>query len=413
MSAKQSRYRTGNQTLVREMNLSAIMNRLHERSPISRSALAETTGLNKTTVSSLVQELIEHKFVREIGFRTTGTGRPARLLELNPGAGCIVSAEIIDTGAISVICANFTNEIIWRTYETFDLTANPQTTIHRLLTLLHQATEAACSLCGPVLGLAIGVPGLVDQKSDTLLFAPNLNWENIPLGELVREEFDRPVFIDNEANLAALGEFYFGAAEGCNYALYISGSVGIGGGIIHGGQLLTGATGFAGELGHMTMAPQGELCSCGNRGCWETLISQKAVFNRLQQAIDQGQPTMLANSGNGISNQLTVSAIQDALHSNDTLVSKIVDETACYLGIGIASLVNILNPELVVLGGIHCALGDYLLPTINRELSHRALRWNASANKVVLAQQGSDACVMGGLARVYQAILAQPSTVAN
>ena len=413
MSPKQNRYRTGNQALVREINLSAIMNRLHKRAPVSRSALAEMTGLNKTTVSSLVQELIENKFVREIGFDTAGTGRPARLLELDPEAGCIISAEIIDTGFISVICANFTNKIVWRTKETFDHNSYPQTTIHRLFTLLHRAIDATSSLYGPVLGLAVGVPGLVDHKSGTLLFAPNLNWENVPLGVLLREEFGRLVFVDNEANLAALGEYYFGAAKECNNALYVSGSVGIGGGIIHGGQLLTGATGFAGELGHMIIDPQGEPCSCGSRGCWETLVSQTAIFSRVQQAIDLHQPTILSNQDNGNSGQLTVNALAEAARVGDRLTLSVLEEIACYLGIGIASLVNVLNPELVVLGGIHCSLGDFMLPTVNRELQQRALRWSAKATQVVLAQQGPDACVMGGLARVYQAILAQPSAVAN
>ncbi|RMF05125.1 MAG: ROK family protein [Chloroflexi bacterium] len=389
------------------------MNRMHKHAPVSRSALAEMTGLNKTTVSSLVQELIDHQFVREIGFDTAGTGRPARLLEFNPEAGCIISAEIIDTGFISVICANFTNNIIWRTKETFDHKSNPQTAIRRLFTLLHQAVDATRTVYGPVLGLAVGVPGLVDHKSDTLLFAPNLNWENVPLGVLLREEFGRLVFVDNEANLAALGEYYFGAAKECNNALYISGSVGIGGGIIHGGQLVTGATGFAGELGHMTIDPHGELCSCGSRGCWETLVSQSAIFNRIQQAIDRQQPTILSKKGNGNSDQLTVSALSKAARAGDKLVLTVLEETACYLGIGIASLVNVLNPELVVLGGIHCSLGEFMLPTIKQELKHRALRWSAKATRVVLAQQGSDACVMGGLARVYQAILAQPGAVTN
>ena len=176
---------------------------------------------------------------------------------------------------------------------------------------------------------------------------------------------------------------------------------------------IAAATGFAGELGHMTMDPQGELCNCGNRGCWETLVNQKAIFNRLQQAVGPGHSLILTNNDNGKSNPLTVSAIADAARSKDPLVLKVLEETACYLGIGIASLVNILNPELVVLGGVHCSLGEFLLPTINQELNQRALRWNASASRVVLAQQGSDACVMGGLARVYQAILTQPSTVTN
>ncbi len=396
--AQTKRYRTGNQALVREINLSAIMNRLHEQAPLSRSALAEMTGLNKTTVSSLVQELIDQQFVREVGLDTAGAGRPAMLLEFNPNAGCIISAEI-GVGFVSVICANFAPEIIWRVEESTEQGADWRQVLDRLLILLNQAVEAACSLCGPVLGLAVGIPGLVDQKTGTLLFGPNLHWKNVPIGNLLREAFNFPVFVDNEANIAALGEYYFGAARNHSEILYVGGSSGVGGGIVQGGRLVDGAAGFAGEVGHMTIDPNGTLCSCGNRGCWETFINQKALFDRIQKADGSNR------------NTLTTTYVLNAAKSGDITVLKALEETGCYLGIGIASLINILNSELVVLGGIYSTLGEFLLPSVNRELKQRSLKWNANTTKVVLAQQGSDACVKGGLARVYQAILTQPGTI--
>lgn len=410
MTTRPYRHRTGNQALVREINLSAIMNRLHQHAPISRSSLAEMTGLNKTTVSSLVQELINHQFIREVGLDTAGTGRPAMLLEFNPNAGCIISAEI-EVGFISVVCANFAAQIFWRAKEITPPGADHHTILHHLFELLSQAVAAARGAGISVLGLALGVPGLVDRDTDTLLFGPNLRWENVPLGGMLRQHFNLPIFVDNNANIAALGEFYFGAAQHYNDIVYVSVGVGIGGGIIQGGQLLTGATGFAGELGHMTVLPNGDLCNCGNNGCWETLVSNRALLRRVQQALASGRHSSLTRIVNGKDNQLSLADIHEAALARDELTLEILRETGIYLGIGVASLVNIFNPELVVLGGINETVGEILLPALKTELNRRALRWNVEATQVVLAQHGADACVIGGMALIYQAILAHPSII--
>jgi glucokinase-like ROK family protein len=411
LTSRQNRYRTGSQSLVREINLSAIMNRLRESAPISRSALAEITGLNKTTVSSLVQELIEHQFVREIGFESTGTGRPAMLLELNPAAGCIISGEI-GADSISVICTNFATEVICRYKDSTQQDAGQQAIIDHALTLLRQAIDKGLDLCGPLLGLVVGVPGLVNRESGTLLFAPNLNWRNVPLGAILQEAFDLPVFVDNEANMAALGEYYFGAAQDYNEVLYVSAGVGLGGGIVRGGQLFNGATGIGGEFGHMTMDPAGELCSCGSRGCWETQVSQPALFRYIRRTIiNNGRSSVLSEMTGDDLDRLTVPTVVDAAHAGDPVALEALEQMGHYLGIGTASLVNALNPDLVVLGGILSLAGEFLLPLVKDELRQHALLWSESATQVVLARHGLDACVMGGVAMVYQAILAQPGTV--
>lgn len=403
MATRPYRQQTGNQALVREINLSAIMNGLHRHAPVSRSALAEMTGLNKTTVSSLVQELINYQFIREVGLDSVGAGRPAMLLEFNPNAGCIISAEI-ETGFILVVCANFTTEITWRSKKLTQPTDNHETVLEYLIELLQQAVAFAQAAKIPVLGVAVGVPGLVDRNTGALIFGPNLGWQDVPLAEILRRHVDAPIFVDNNANMAALGEFYFGAAQHYNDVLYVSVGGGVGGGIIHGGQLLTGAAGFAGELGHMTVMPEGELCNCGNRGCWETLVSQRAIFRQARQALAGGRASRLANAAN----PLTMTDIQAAVQAGDALALEILQRVGGYLGIGLASLVNILNPELVVLGGI-AGLGEVVLPALKDELNRRALRWNVTAAEVVLAQHGDDACVVGGMAVIYQSVLTQPS----
>jgi glucokinase-like ROK family protein len=390
------------------------MHYLRENAPISRASLAELTGLNKTTVSSLVGELIDRKFVQEVGLESPGTGksagRRAMLLTLDPDAGFIVSCEI-GVDFITVICTNFEPEIIWRHNELIDPGMGQHAIIERALAFLNQAVGEGLKTSENFLGIAIGVPGLVDQESGNLLFAPNLGWQDTPLKAIMQESFTAPVVVDNEASLAALGEHYFGAAQDYNEVLYISAGVGLGGGIVHGGGLFYGATGFAGEFGHMTMIPGGEQCSCGNRGCWETLVSQKALFRNIKREINKGRKSLLLDITNGNLDRLTVPIVVEAANQNDQLALESLKMIGHYLGSGISSLVNGLNPELVVFGGILSFAGDYLLPIVREELNKRALRWNRQATNVVIARHGFDACVMGGVAKIYQDILAEPDNV--
>jgi glucokinase-like ROK family protein len=409
--ASTNHFRTGDQSLVREINLSVIMNHLRMNAPISRAALAELTGLNKATVSSLVNELIERQFVQEVGLTSQNTGRPAVLLKLNPAVGFIVSCEI-GVDFILVICTDFSPKIIWRHEEHIDPAFGQRAILDRALAIMHQAIEIGYPLCGTLLGVAVGVHGLVDQASGALLFAPNLGWKDLPVRAILQESFNAPLFVDNEANIAALGEHYFGAAQGYDEVVYISATgIGLGGGIVHGGRVFSGVTGVGAEFGHMTMDPDGEKCKCGNQGCWETQVSQQALFRQVWKGVDQGEVSKLSEMTGGRRASLTVPLIVEAARAGDAVALDALKIIGRHLGIGIASLVNVLNPELVVFGGLLSLAGEFLMPVIEQELDQRALKWNREAMKLVLAEHGSDACVMGGVAVVYQAILAQPDIV--
>ncbi len=407
----QYRFRTGDQALVRQINLAVIMHHLREYAPISRAGLADITGLNKTTVSSLVRELIERQFVREVGYETPGggrgAGRLAMLLTLNPRAGYIVSMEI-GVDFLMAICTNFAPDTMWQVKEEIDPDMGQQVIIDRLLALLYQGLNVGNDYCQTLLGVAVGVPGLVDQTSGTLLFAPNLRWKNVPLRTQLESLINAPLIVDNEANIAALGEHYFGAARGFNEVLYLSAGAGLGGGLVHSGQVFSGVTGFGSEFGHMTMDPDGEICNCGNRGCWETQVNQRALFSYLRRSAGQGNETVLTEMTGGNLGALTVPMVVEAAKQNDRVALEALEVLGRNLGIGIASLVNALNPELVVFGGSMSLASEYIFPAVENELQQRALRWNREAIKVVVAKHGQEACVMGGVARVFQAVLAEP-----
>jgi len=404
---KQTTHQTGDQTLVRQINLSLIMHALWTDSPISRARLSQKTKLNKTTVSDLVNELNERGFVREIGMQTSGMGRPATLLTLNPAAGYIVSCEI-GVGFLEVLVTDFAPKAIWQVKEPTKPGTTQSEILGRMMDLLHEAVERGKSSADKLLGIAVGVPGMVDHLTGNILFAPNLKWRNVPLLTLLENEtFGVPIFVDNEANMAALGEHYFGAAQEYSEILYLSGNVGLGGGFLSNGILRRGASGMAAEYGHMTMDPHGELCNCGNYGCWETLVSQNSLYKKIINAVQSGETSILAGKVQGQWEGLSVEMIVEAARTGDQVALRALEEIGHSLGMGIASLLNALNPEIVVLGGILSIASEFLFPVVNEEIQKRALQWSRESVKVVSADHGSDACVKGGIATVYQSILSQ------
>ncbi len=395
--------------MLRKINLSAIMNCIRVEAPISRSTLARKTGLNKATISSLISELIDRNLIKEIGLETNGLGRPSMNLTLNPSAGYIIGAEI-GVDFINVIGTDFSPIEIFHTNEktTFEMSIDESLEI--LISLIKQAIEVCKKeVGGSFFGLAVGVPGLVDYEEGTLLFAPNLKWRNVELKKRLSSEFNTPIIIDNEANLATFGEYYYGSAYQHPDVLYLSAGIGLGGGILHNEDLLRGVNGMAGELGHITMLPDGELCGCGNKGCWETLVSLRALDRYVQEQLATNKNSLIWQMTKGNTEKLTIEMIVSAAEDGDRVALAALAKVGRYLGIGIASLINSFNPSVVVFGGIMSIAWKFLESVINSEISMRALIWNRENTEVVLAKHGSDACVIGGVASIYQSTISRPN----
>lgn len=412
---KNDRIRTADSALVRQINLSVIMNQLRKKAPLSRAGLAQATGLNKTTVSSLIDELLQRQLVSELGFVTEKKkGHLATMLDLNPAVGFIVGCEI-GADFILVVCTNFAPEIIWRHEEHTDPSMGRDAILERARALLNDAIHKGYEQYNTFLGIGVGVAALIDQSNGTMLFAPNLKWtEPFPIRDMLQDWFPQaPVIVDNEANIAALGEHYFGVAQDHDEVLYISAGVGLGGGVVHAGRVFSGVTGVGAEFGHMTMDRQGELCSCGSYGCWETQVSQRALFRHIQTSFERGERGILFDLTNRGLEPLTVPMIVDAARAGDAVALAALEKIGSDLGVGIAALVNALNPEMVVCGGILSLAGEFLMPAATREFEQRALRWNREAARVVLAKHGFDAAAMGGVAAVYETILTQPNIIGS
>ncbi|MFN2246053.1 MAG: ROK family protein [Candidatus Promineifilaceae bacterium] len=396
-------------TTMRDMNLSLILHTLRTNAPLSRADLAARTGLNKASVTSMVRELIAHGWVKELGVNSAVVeiGRPRINLAPDPDAGFFIGAEI-NVDFISIIIANFAVEVISRRFESTLHLHSQEAILDRFLFLLQESVDEINNSGRTLFGAGIGVPGLVDVGSGRLLFAPNLNWYDVPVRDLAQEIVQAPVFVMNEANQAALGERYFGAGRDSQYMLYVSSGIGIGGGIVSGGQLIEGAAGFAGEVGHMTVVKDGLPCNCGNRGCWETEAGQRALFRRIETAVSSGRQSLLLEATNGNLDQLDISLVVEAARAGDEVALQALQETGEWLGIGLANLMNVLNPQSVVFGGPLSTAHEFLLPVIRRTVAERAWDWTHAQAQIVLADHGQDAAVFGGVAGVYQAVLNEP-----
>ena len=225
-----------------------------------------------------------------------------------------------------------------------------------------------------IAGVGIGAPGPLDTKSGIVLLTPNLGWVNMPLRDRVARALDLPATLDNDANCAIFGEWWRGAARGVDHVVGLTIGTGIGGGIILGGKIYHGASDIAGELGHMTIDWNGRRCKCGNYGCLEAYASGPAIAARAVEGIEAGADTSLPQYVQGDLSKLTAQVIYEAAHDGDGYALEVVRETAKILGAGVANIINIFNPQVVVICGGVTLAGDKLFVPLASEVKRRAFK---------------------------------------
>lgn len=404
------RQQTADQESIRKVNTSIVLNVLRLQSPISRAELAAQTKLNRSTVSNIINELIDEGLVLELDTMESKIGRPGIALALKPEAGAVVGVEI-GVGFISVILTDFVASVLWREWVEIPPSKPQIEIISEAEKLIDQALAIAQEKNLRLLGIGLGVPGLVNTRKGELLFAPNLGWKNVPLRLMWNQRFHLPLYVENEANLAALGEYYFGVGREVDNLIYLSSGVGLGGGLIINGKLFKGGFGLAGEIGHIQRDPGGEMCGCGRRGCWETQVGPRAVLQRVKRAIEADPDTVLTKYVNDEQNKLTFNQVVDCALQGEQLCRSALEEVGKNLGTGIADLANIFNPEMVVIGGAFSYGQEILLPVIEETLSSETLPAVKKDLRVIFSEHGADACVLGAIAVVLDDILREVALV--
>jgi len=246
-----------------------------------------------------------------------------------------------------------------------------------------------------ILGVGVGAPGPLDTKRGIVLLTPNLGWVNMPLRQLIHDRLGLPAALDNDANCAVLGEWWVGAARGARHAIGITIGTGIGGGLIIDGQLYHGASDVAGEIGHTTIDTEGRRCKCGNYGCLEAYASGPNIAIRAIEAIEAGAESRLPTYVGGDLAKITAQTVYLAAQEGDELALEVVNDTAKFLGVGIGNLLNVFNPEVVVVCGGVTLAGDHLFVPLRREAARRAFKPAVMACRIVPGELAGTAGVYG------------------
>ncbi len=382
--------RTGDQSYIKELNKSIALQLLRSTPTISRTQIAKISGLNKATISSIVDELLEQNLVFEVGRGPSSMGRRPVLLQFNAEAGYAIGLEIA-VHSLRAVVTNLAGKVL--------NTVHRPLNDHDVTSILHEIKKIVTEISAHIapsplglLGVGVGVPGLVNFSRGIVLNAPNLSWRDVPLQNQLEEILSLPVWIDNEANAGALGEKRFGIGENASNMIYISAATGVGAGIIMQGDLVRGEDGLSGEFGHMTIESQGPLCSCGNRGCLEIFSSERTLLHEFRQ-VHEGA---------------TFDDILQALDNGDLYALRCIQKVGHYLGIGIANMINAINPSIVVIGNRLAQAGTYLLDAVNESLSTRCFIKPYSGVTVQLSTLGIDACAMGAASIVVNHYFAGP-----
>jgi glucokinase len=267
----------------------------------------------------------------------------------------------------------------------------------------HHASEQAGIAISDLCAVGVGAAGISNPEAGILFSSPNLpGLRNVLLGDIMQERLGNKTFLINDADAAALGEFHFGAARGALNFIYITLSTGIGGGILIDGKIYTGAIGAAGEVGHMTIDDNGPICNCGNKGCWETLASGTALAKEARRRIVGGVRTSILEYAEGDIEKVTPEAIHGAAQQGDSLAKELIARTGYYVGVGLANLINIFNPELIVIGGGLSNIGDMLLKPAFKVAGERSFKEAFQAVRFASAGLGPNSGVLGAAAFAFQ-----------
>lgn len=372
-----------NSVVLRDLNMNSIFRLIQHRGPISRVDISEQTGLAASTVSVITSELQGSGFIRECGYATSTGGRRPRLLEINPEGGYFICADLAGSSiAIGVLDLSFRVLKEWF-YEKTNVSGE---SLYRELVKALSAARTWCNTQSfKILSIGIAAPGLMDSSTGRIVAASNLDWHDLDLNELLEQEFGLPVIVENDTNAAAYGEFLYGVEHETHARnmLYVAVATGVGAGLIIDRSLYTGSLGMAGEVGHIVVNDSGDKCSCGKRGCLETVVSEPAMLRQYAARMN----------GQSISFQ----GLVERAEAGDDIALEVVRHAGRTLGIVAGNTVNILNCDSLVFGGeavtsgkvmfaaITEGLYEAMLPGFERNLNVRISSLNSTAGYVGVA----------------------------
>lgn len=375
---------------IRTANRYEVLRQIIAASPTSRQELAAATGLSLATVATLVGELLDLRMITEVGFEDSAGGRPRGLVAVNASGGALIGVDIAET-YVHVELFDLALNVLARAEEnTPPGESRPAEVVGHVAAAVGSVVAQAGVDAARVLGVGVSVPGQVDRDTGIAEYAPNWDWHDVPLLDLLSEHIAYPLYLDNPLRASAVAELWFGAARGHGDAVVVNLGTGVGAGLVLGGGLHRGVSNSAGEWGHTTLVLDGRLCRCGNHGCVETYVGALGIMQNLRELSPR---SALLHPGDQTA---TIDALAAGVTAGEPDAVKVVRDTARYLGAAVAVLVNVLNPEVVVLSSwVAARLGEPLLEEVREAVARHALKRPLAASRIVLSPIPTDPVCLG------------------
>lgn len=389
---------SGKPKLLKQINRKLAFDILKYFRSISRPELAKKTGLSRTTISILADELLRTGLVEQLGLGDSSGGRPPVILKFNPDAAYALGACMHEYDW-NLVVANLDAQV-QRRLKAHIPNSSPESAIAVLKHGIEQISEGIEEKVLPAIGL--GTPGLVDIHTGVIKLAADINWVDVPFREMVEEALELDAYIANRSKVGALAEFWYGTRKGVKDLIYISIGTGVAAGIIHQGTLFVGANSSAGELGHLTILPDGPLCPCGNRGCLQQLVCEDAIAHLARQRLRRSSNSLLHSLADPHPELISAQDVFLSAEQGDEIALDTLEEVASYLGIAIAGLINLFNPEVIFLGGPVGEASDILAVKIKEQVQQRAMSYPMSVVQIQKSSLGTDAGAIGASVLVLQ-----------
>ena len=397
---------------IKKINTKNILNIIRKRGPISRSEIAELSDLTPATISNITSELIDKKLIVEAESGDSSGGRKPIMLRIRTDYYRVIGVYI-GSMKVKIIAADLMANTKYK--QEFDY-GTEEVTPERIREILdveiRKIVKKYHAKGKKVVGIGIGIHGLVDPVRGVSIFAPNLRWKNVDVREAFEKELGIPVFVDNNTRTMGLGESWFGTGKNASSFFCLNVEYGVGGSLFIDDKAFSGASFGAGEIGHTTVDVDGEICSCGNRGCLETIASVKALLKFAYEGYEE-------NKSSRIFNGKTIHSVRDiaphdifeAVKMGDSFAISLIQRIGKNLGIGIANIINIFNPELVIINGEIISTGEFLLEPIIKTVREKGFANSVNSTEIVLSKLGNVAYLKGAIVLATQHIFENPELI--
>jgi len=402
---------SGNSKFIKNLNQALILNLVREYELISRNEIAKLTKLTPATISNLTNSLIKDGYLEEKGEGNSPVGRKPIFLKLTEKNHFVIGIDLERVTTIKAAIVNLKANIVCKVEHTLDIN-DPSGVVNSIVNATYELVDNAKIKIEKIAGIGIGSPGLIDHKRGKIIYSVYPGWKNVPLKALVTQELDIPVIVDTDTNAPALAEYRYGAGKGAQNLAYVTIGPGVGTGIIIGGELYRGIDGAAGEFGHTVIDLNGFPCRCGNYGCLETFITESSLIRQATEEIKKGKKSLISSLAKG--GKISPEIIYESALMGDKLAVSLIKQTGFYLGMGLVNLVNLLNPEVIIVGGNISCVADILLESAREVVSSKALSTPARRVKILPSSLGKNAGIIGAATLVLdQGIFHLPEVKLN